>query len=272
MTMFVTYQENLSLDSFKHLRLVRELGKGGMGRVFEAVELGGRHVAVKVFHQTVVSFMADHEDMFHDLQAAMLVSHPNLCRLLDFYRDEQIAFLTMELVEGESLRAILKRGHHQPVPHGLQLAAEAVRGISALHAVGLVHGDVRPVNVIVAPGSSAKLIDYGVWYPTALCKPPNSLDNRTYTGYEAPEVWLGAQPNQASDVYGLGVLAYHLLTGYKPRKSPEQKNVIHKSAFCKSMPADIEALVLKALSWAPEARPISALVMAEYLECALRAY
>lgn len=259
------------VEGLKHLRLVRELGKGGMGRVFEAVELGGRRVAVKVFQQTVVSSMAHNEDMFHDLQAAMLVNHPNLCRLLDFHRDEQIAFLTMELVEGKPLRAILKRGQHQSVPYGLRLTAEAVRGTAALHAVGLVHGDVRPVNVIVAQGSSAKLIDYGVWYPSALCKPPNSPSNRTYTGYEAPEVWRGAQPNLSSDVYGLGVLAYHLLTGYKPRKSPKQKNITRQSAFCKSMPADVEELVLKALSWAPEARPVSAIAMAECLDCALRA-
>ncbi|MBV9387965.1 MAG: serine/threonine protein kinase [Chroococcidiopsidaceae cyanobacterium CP_BM_ER_R8_30] len=253
------------VEALKPLRLVRELGKGGMGSVIEAVESSGRHVAVKVFHQTVVSSMAEREDMFRDLQAAMLVNHPNLCRLLDFHRDERIAFLIMELVAGKPLRAMLKLAQHQPVPQGLKLTAEALYGTAALHAVGLVHGDVRPVNVIVVQESSAKLIDYGVWYPSMLCKTLNSRSSRTYTGYEAPEVWRGAQPNHKSDVYGLGVLAYHCLTGYKPRKSPEQKNVTHrKNSFCKSMPADVEELVLKALSWAPENRPASAVAMVEY--------
>ena len=74
----------------------------------------------------------------------------------------------------------------------------------------------------------------------------------------APEVWLGAKPNQLSDVYDLGVLTYHLLTGYKPRKTPTEKTVLPLRNHCKSVPPDINELILRALLLKPEARPASA--------------
>lgn len=240
------------VESLKRFRIVSALGKGGMGNVFEAVEPNGSHIAVKIFHPEVVLSIAHGEDIFSDLHKAV-VKHPNLCRLLDFYRDEQTIFLTMEYIQGQSLRSIIKGRRHCPVEHGLQLAIEAIRGVSALHAVGLAHGDVRPVNVLVLEGSSVKLIDYGVRYPAALCKPFTASKKRTYTGYMAPEVWLGSEPSLSSDVYDLGVLTYHLLTGYKPRKDPQQR--ITPLSLCKSVPAEVEKLVLKALSLKPEVRP-----------------
>ena len=251
----MTLKRTIALvESLKRFRIVSVLGKGGMGNVFEAVEPNGSYIAVKIFHPKVVLSIAHGEDIFSDLQKAVRVNHPNLCRLLDFYRDEQTVFLTMERVQGQSLRSIIKGRRHCPVKHGLQLAIEAIRGVSALHAVGLTHGDVRPVNLLVVGGRSVKLIDYGIRYPAALCKPSTASKKRIYTGYMAPEVWLGSEPSLSSDVYDLGVLTYHLLTGYKPRKEPQQRNVTPLS-LCKSVPAEVEELVLKALSLKPEARP-----------------
>ena len=168
----------------------------------------------------------------------------------------------MERVQGQSLRSIIKGRRHCPVEH-VQLAIEAIRGVSALHAVGLTHGDVRPVNILIIGGNSVKLIDYGVRYPAALCK-PSTPKSRTYTGYMALEVWLGSEPSLSSDVYGLGVLTYHLLTGYKLRKDPQQRNVTPLS-LCKSVSAEVEELVLKALSLKPEVRP-SAIAMLACLD------
>ena len=87
-----------------------------MGNVFEAVEPNGRHIAVKIFHPEVVLSIAHGEDIFSDLQKAVRVKHPNLCSLLDFYRDEQTVFLTMERVQGQSLRSIIKDRRHGSIP------------------------------------------------------------------------------------------------------------------------------------------------------------
>lgn len=128
---------------------------------------------------------------------------------------------------------------------------------------------MRPVNILVLEESSLKLIDYGVRYPAALCKPTTFFENRTYTGYMALEVWLGSEPSLKSDVYDLGVLAYHLLTGYKPRKYPEQRNVTPLRVLQRSVSVEVEELVLKALSLNPEVRPASAIEMLELLESTL---
>ncbi|MEO0491324.1 MAG: protein kinase, partial [Cyanobacteria bacterium J06659_2] len=157
------------VESISHLRVVGSLGQGGMGNVFKAIDQNGYHLAVKIFHPDVVAAIADNEDIFADFQTAAQVQHPRLCQLKDFYRDDPITFVTMEYVHGKSLRAILKQKRQTPVKGGLQIALDTIRGIAALHNVGLTHGDIRPVNILVLAKRSIKLIDYGIRYPAALC-------------------------------------------------------------------------------------------------------
>ena len=249
------------VESLNGCRIVSHLGKGGMGNVFKAIASNGGHLAIKILHPEVISCLDQNENIFSDWDKAKKVEHPNLCRLLKFDRDQQTVFLTMEYVKGKLLRSIIKGRKHSPVKQGLELSVSAIRGVSALHKVKLIHGDIRPVNIFVVEKSSVKLIDYGVRYPTALCRADILATNRTYTGYIAPEVWLGKKPNLSSDVYGLGVLTYHLLTGEKPRKKPEQKEVKPLRVLQKSVPVEVEELVLNTLSLKPEHRPNSAMEM-----------
>ncbi len=249
------------IEDLRGFRIVRHLGQGGMGSVFKAVYPNGCHVAVKIFHPEVISSLDRNENIFSDWHKAARVQHPNLCRLLELYSDQEIVFLIMEYIQGKSLRSIVKSRSHCPVENGLELSISTMCGVSALHKVKLIHGDVRPVNICVVDNSSVKLIDYGVSYPKALCQADMESTNRTYTGYMPPEIWQGNKPNLLSDVYSLGVLTYHLLTGEKPRKRPDQKEVKPLRFFQKSVRADIEELVLKALSLEPEIRPKSAMEM-----------
>ena len=92
------YRTIALFESLKGFRIVKALGKGGMGNVFEAVTPNGCNIALKIFHPTILSSIAHGEDIFSDLEIAVQVKHPNLCGLLDFYRDEQIVFLTNLIV------------------------------------------------------------------------------------------------------------------------------------------------------------------------------
>ena len=252
-------------------QVLRKLGDGGMGSVYEVMDRYGHRLAVKVVHPTVMASVVTGEDLFADFQAAAQVSHPYLCRLYDVHHDERITFLTMAYIPGRSLRTGIKNRRHRPLEQGGSLALKAIQGVAALHAANLIHGDVRPVNILVTEGNGIKLIDYGVRYPAALCKPTQLPEHRTYTGYLAPEVWRGTEPNQLSDVYGLGVLTYHLLAGYKPRQSPTQKAVLPLRNRGASVSVEIESWVLRALSLKPEERPPSALAMLKELASILKA-
>lgn len=185
-------------------RLERLLGHGGMASVWLATdEVLERPVAIKVLSDTIASDPEFLARFRREAQIAASLSHPNLIGVYDYADEEERPYLVMEYVPGETLA---ERMSHRTGLDCEQLARELLGALAHIHAAGIVHRDVKPGNVLIAPQGGAKLIDFGIALPkdaTSLTRAGLLLGTARYI---APEVMAGRPATERSDLYSCGVL------------------------------------------------------------------
>lgn len=193
-----------------------------MGAVFTAEDtLVGMPIAVKIIHPQFASAASARAMLMSELRLARLVSHSNLCRLHDAgeceANGEPIVFLTMELLQGETLAERLKRRPRIPLEEAKAFAAQMVAGVAALHATGVIHGDLKPGNVMLTgdAGLRAVVTDFGLSRYAAKVEPSeSSADAGAGTpAYMAPERHQGGAASCSADVYALGLAIAQTITG-----------------------------------------------------------
>jgi eukaryotic-like serine/threonine-protein kinase len=206
-----------------HIKAV--LGGGGMGRVFRAHDLElDEEVAIKV-----LSALPKRESTLQllrkEIKVARAITHPNVVRVHDLGESGGLRFLTMEFVSGTTLRRLIdQRGHLDLMP-GLQVSKQLCRGLTAVHVGGMVHGDVKPENVMVLPNGLVKLMDFGLARRAGL----ESGEGGTVAGtpdYMSPEHARGAELDERSDLYAVGVLMFELFTGKTPFEGAEYADLL----------------------------------------------
>ncbi len=254
--------------------LERELGGGGMARVFVATDVGlGRKVVVKVLPPETSSVMLS-ERFRREISLAAQLRHPHIVPLFAAGDAGGLLYYTMPFVEGESLRGRLLRKEAIPISEGLRLIHEIADALSYAHSQGVVHRDIKPENILVENGH-ALVVDFGVAKALASAVGGSEPSVGITTAgiamgtpmYMAPEQ-AAADPaiDHRADLYALGVVAYEILAGAPPfRGSPHQMIVAHmvdKPAPLHSLRPDIPAplaqLVMQLLAKKPEDRPQSA--------------
>ncbi|HEX9440865.1 MAG TPA: protein kinase, partial [Roseiflexaceae bacterium] len=242
-------------------RVVRPIARGGMGAVYLAgdTRLDDAQVAVKemsgvyrpgetdAFAQAITEFRRE---------AALLarLSHPNLPRVIDRFEEDGKQFLVMEYVEGQTLRqALAARGGRADVSEARDWAEQLCAVLSYLHAQTppIIYRDLKPSNVMLRPDGRLALIDFGI---ARFYKPGQASDTAIYgtLGYAAPEQYGEGQTDQRSDVYALGVLLYHLLTGYDVTGSPFR--LPHISRLQPEVPPRLASLITRATAMEPSDR------------------
>ena len=190
--------------------LVREVGRGGFGVVFEARDLElGRTVALKVLCADA-SPCADDERLLGEAEAAARLSHPNVVTIHDVGRSEWGPYLVLELLRGETLERRLRLGP-LPLRAALRVAEGVASGLAHAHERGVVHRDVTPKNVFLCDDGQVKLLDLGLAHAFG----HRRLDGGT-PAYMAPEQWSGAPEDERTDVFALGVVLFRMLTGALP--------------------------------------------------------
>ena len=199
---------------------LRELiGRGGMASVWRAHDrVLDREVAVKRLHQALTDD-AELADRF-DREARVVagLSHPNIVRLLDRGHDDDGPYLVLELVEGENLKARVRRDGALPPAEAAEICAQVARGLAAAHDSGIVHRDIKAQNVLLSPEGVAKLTDFGI---ARLAETIGTELTRTgmlvgSADYLSPEQAAGEPVDARSDIYSLGVVLYEALTGSAP--------------------------------------------------------
>lgn len=185
-------------------RLERTLGRGGMAAVWLGHdEVLDRPVAVKVLSDTIASDPGFVARFRREARTAAGLSHPNLVGVYDFADEDERPYLVMQFVPGENLAARLERGERVDCD---KLARELLDALAHIHEVGILHRDIKPANIIVEPGGTAKLIDFGIALPrdaTALTSTGLVLGTERYA---APEVMEGKPATERSDLYSCGLV------------------------------------------------------------------
>ena len=208
----------------------REVGRGGAARVFLAHTPGGAPVALKVLHpQLAASITADR--FLREIELASQLSHPRIARLLDYGEGDWLLWYVMEYVPGPSLRQHLERVRKVPVADTVRLAHDLCGALSAAHARGIIHRDVKPENIVVSP-AGAVLVDFGIAKAVAAA----GSDRLTRSGfavgtssYMSPEQITGFDGIDArSDLYSLGCVLFECLAGRPPYDDPFEDLVLTK--------------------------------------------
>jgi serine/threonine-protein kinase len=258
-----------SLTRFGPYELVRHLGGGGMGEVFEArhVELGKR-VAIKVVHMPLAATGEAVQQVLREGRAAAAVHHPNVIEVLDVGVQRGWPFLVMELLEGEDLEKRLARTGPMGTREIIDLMVPVISGMMASHDAGVVHRDLKPSNIFLAKrhrGTEPVIVDFGI--SRSMNAGPATASARNIAGtipYMAPERVRGSyEITAASDQYSLGVILYECATGGTPFWSEDRYEllnaimtaaVVPPSELNPNLDPGFDALVLRALSRDPGAR------------------
>lgn len=260
-------------------RVVHELSRGAMGVVYRGEDLGlNRSVAIKVLR----SDLASDRDLVQRFraEAGILASlhHPNLVQVYALGEHAQDVYFVMELVEGQPLsevvRATLERKEWFPTAAVAQIALEIGDALDAMHALGLIHRDVKPANILLdRERDRAVLVDVGV-----AVKAGDARDAAGTPGFAAPESFLEQADGPTTDVYGLAATVYCMLTGRPPFGSGPAPQVVQRqmtdplvppSSLRPTLSDAVDAVLMKALAPTPKKRWASASTFATALGRAL---
>jgi hypothetical protein len=263
-------------EEFGGYRIVALLGEGGMGCVYRAADpVLRREVALKVVRPEIAVRPQARERFLREARALAAVEHDHVAPIYHVGEVNDVPFLTMPLLKGETLADRLAREKVLPVTEVLRVGREAAAGLAAAHARGLVHRDVKPRNIWLEadPAGRAKLLDFG------LAREQHEDEGLTDEGvilgtpaYMSPEQADGQPLDHRSDLFSLGSVLYECATGQRPFQGKTGTAMLTAVARCQppaahevgpSVPAELSALIARLQAKAPADRPDSALAVVE---------
>ncbi|MGE5802504.1 MAG: serine/threonine-protein kinase [Gemmatimonadota bacterium] len=254
------------------LQLGALLGQGGFAAVFRAHDpFLERDVAIKVLDPSLAVDAAREEQFLHEARTIAAAEHPHIVPLYAAESTGGLLYLVMRLLPGQSLKDRIAEGK-LPAAEAARIALECAHALAAAHAVGVVHRDIKPGNILLDANDNATVTDFGIALVTS--RPARELLGST-TGtplYMSPEQSLGEQVDGRSDVYALGVVLYEMLTGTCPFSGRNATEVIAKHISAPipkvserepQMPVALVRLVDRMLSKEPAGRPTAAELVKE---------
>ncbi len=261
-------------------RLVRRIGDGGMGVVWEAEqEPLGRRVALKVLREDLDESPEARERFERESRMLAQLDHPGIVRVIAAGRDDGTPYIAMDLVSGDGLDELLRDVSHPLVTSRvLSWGASLARALAYAHERGIIHRDVKPSNVIVTPADEALLVDFGIARTTAAALPTLTGPFVGSAAYAPPEQLSGARVDGRADVYGLGATLYQCLTGVPAFDGATVDQLIHNvltephtppSRRVPGLSRDVDLVLGKALAKVVDRRYASAEEFADDLEALL---
>jgi tetratricopeptide (TPR) repeat protein/predicted Ser/Thr protein kinase len=243
----------------------KRLGAGGMGQVYGAEDTTlKRFVAIKRMSPHAKSTDADRKRLLKEAQRASALNHPSVGAVYDVVEHAGELWVVMEYIEGETLRRRLK----QPISREefFAIATQCCEGLQAAHEKSIIHGDIKPENIMITPGNRVKLLDFGVARRAWTASPNDatkSMETMTASGgtpaYMAPEVLLQKHDDGRSDIFSIGLVFYEMLGGEQPFQSDSLATTVARIVHVeppplKNVPGPLAGVVSRAIAKDPEAR------------------
>jgi hypothetical protein len=248
--------------------IVGELGRGAMGVVYKAMDpVIGRTVAVKTIRLSEEGTGLSRPELLTRFQtearAAGLLTHPNIVVVFDAGEEDGLYYITMELVEGKSLQALLDGGHAFPLPRTLRIMEQTCSALQFAHERNVIHRDIKPANLMLTADDTVKVTDFGTAKILQFGTVQQTAHVMGTPSYMSPEQVKGRAVDGRSDIFSLGVMLYEMVTGEKPFPGQNITTVIYKIVNEDPVPPrqidpsihpGISAVILKALVKEPDQR------------------
>lgn len=263
-------------DRLGNWTLFRELGRGGMGRVYLAQEeLTGRRGAIKVLAAELAQDAGFLQRFQREIETLSKLNHPGIVRFFESGHENGLYFYAMEYVDGQSLDDLLLAEGKLPWKEVLDIAIQICPALRHVHDHGIIHRDLKPPNIMRTPQGEIKLMDFGiakVFASTHLTATGGVVGTAEFL---SPEQAAGKPATKRSDLYSLGVVLYTLLTGRPPFEGNSFLDLLHKHRYAQfdrvarrvpEIPYEIDDVVCQLLEKEPDKRPPDCHVLGKHLE------
>jgi len=244
-------------------RISKELGRGGMGVVFQAEDLQLKRTAALKFLPPELTHVPEVRERFmHEAQAAAAINHPNIVTIYEISEHQNQTYIAMEHVEGETLKHKIDR-RPLPLDEAVDTALQIAEGLKKAHQKEIVHRDIKPANIIITDEGVVKILDFGLAKlrgTTRLTREGSTLGTAAYM---SPEQASGKDTDQRTDIWSLGVILYEMITGQLPFQGDRHQTFMHAiltrdpepvTGLRTGVPLELERIVTKALAKDPEER------------------
>jgi eukaryotic-like serine/threonine-protein kinase len=260
-------------------RVQSTLGAGGMAVVYKAEDaILGRNVALKTLHRRYAEMPSFRRRFRQEARAMACLDHENIVKVYDISQDGEVPFIVAECVSGRDIGTLLsgRRDGHLNERFTRGVAAQLLRALSYAHRQGVIHRDIKPSNILVAAGGRVKVADFGIARIVEEDGEPGEIVGSAR--YMSPEQLMGKEATPRSDLYSVGVLLYHCLTGRPPFSGGVRdlaRQHIHENPappreLNEEISPHMEAVILRALAKNPDDRYPSATAMLQDIEAAPR--
>ncbi len=258
----VSYDQLVAgVSILNRFKILAELGEGGMGKVFKAQdERLEETVVLKVMKPAISGDPKVLEHFKREIRLARKISHPSVVRIFDFWEAASLNFVTMEFLEGTDLSVEIMRRGEFPVPVSIRLARELFEGLAVAHALGVVHRDIKPHNILLLKDGHLKILDFGIAQGLDAQGQATGTMTPSVLGtpqYMSPEQILGEKVDARTDLYSGGILLYELLTGVLPFIADNMMETVqmhlnkpaaNPSDIAPLIPKELDAIVLRLLA------------------------